>query len=218
MKNTHIAGENVISRKRAILLLLAIPPLVAVGSTPALAASRFKDVSENQLFYEEMVWAVDNGILKETSDKRFRPLDNVTRAEMAEVMYNLAGAPAFSPPAQSPFTDVPASSGAYAAISWLAANGISTGWDDGTFRPSQPVTRDAMAAFIYRFCGQPFYVAPARSPFTDVAPSTQFYKEMAWLSHTGISTGWSDGTYRPLTTTKRDAMAVLAKRIVAELS
>ena len=54
-------------------------------------------------------------------------------------------------PAGSPFGDVATDNQFYREISWLAESGISTGWDDGTFRPVQPVARDAMAAFMLRF-------------------------------------------------------------------
>ena len=57
----------------------------------------------------------------------------------------------FTAPAGSPFVDVATDNQFYREISWLAESGISTGWDDGTFRPVQPVARDAMAAFMLRF-------------------------------------------------------------------
>jgi len=73
-----------------------------------------------------------------------------------------------------------------------------------------------MAAFLYRLAGSPAYKAPAISPFRDVSTSQPFYKEMAWLSDNGISTGWveSNGsrTYRPLQTIRRDAMAAFLYR------
>lgn len=110
------------------------------------------------------------------------------------------------------FRDVPASAKFSNEITWLATQGISTGWPDGTFRPIQPVNRDAMAAFLYRLAGSPPYTPPAASPFKDVRPATQFYKEICWLASTGISTGWSDGTFRPLNTIDRDAMAAFLFR------
>jgi hypothetical protein len=69
-------------------------------------------------------------------------------------MYRLAGKPDFTPPVTSPFTDVPAGTQFYKEITWLAAQEISTGWAEGngrTYRPLQPVNRDAMAAFMYRY-------------------------------------------------------------------
>ncbi|MBE0011316.1 S-layer homology domain-containing protein, partial [Arthrobacter sp. AET 35A] len=58
---------------------------------------------------------------------------------------------AYTPPAKSPFRDVSTSQQFYKEMAWLADRGISTGWPDSTYRPLQPIKRDAMAAFIYRF-------------------------------------------------------------------
>ncbi|MEG9249173.1 peroxidase family protein [Arthrobacter sp. Soc17.1.1.1] len=131
-----------------------------------------------------------------------------------------AGAPAYTPPAVSPFADVTTSQQFYKEMAWLADRGISTGWieADGTrtYRALQPVNRDAMAAFLYRAAGSPAYTPPAVSPFADVTTSQQFYKEMAWLADRGISTGWieADGTrtYRALQPVNRDAMAAFLYR------
>lgn len=97
-------------------------------------------------------------------------------------------------------------------ILWLATQGISTGWPDGTFRPVQPVNRDAIAAFLYRLAGSPDFTPPATSPFRDVEPTDQFYTEICWLASTGVSTGWPDGTFRPLWSIDRDAMAAFLHR------
>jgi hypothetical protein len=138
---------------------------------------------------------------------------------MAAFMYRLAGSPAFTPPGVSPFMDVTPQTQFYKEITWLASKGISTGWDEGngvrSYRPLQPVNRDAMAAFMYRLAGSPAYTAPGSSPFTDV-PQTQFYKEINWLASANISTGWveSNGsrTFRPLQPVNRDAMAAFMYR------
>ncbi len=140
-------------------------------------------------------------------------------AAVAVLMAMLAApapAQAYDPPAVSPFSDVPTSHPHYTEIAWMWEQGISTGWPDGTYRPSQQVDRDAMAAFFYRYQGEPAYTAPAVSPFTDIWPSIQFYKEMSWMKATGISTGWPDGTYRPWDTTLRDAMSAFIYRVAGE--
>jgi hypothetical protein len=110
------------------------------------------------------------------------------------------------------FSDVPADSIFHREISWLAAQGITTGYDDGTFRPIQPVNRDAMAAFLYRLAGEPPFTAPAESPFSDVATDNPFYDEITWLAAQGITTGYDDGTFRPVQPVNRDAMAAFLYR------
>ena len=99
-------------------------------------------------------------------------------------------------------------------ITWLADTGISTGWDDGTFRPWEPINRDAMAAFLYRFAGSPRHV-PFGQRFVDVPPSMPFHTEIDWLATTGITTGWptaNGNEFRPTTPINRDAMAAFLYR------
>nr|WP_210063468.1 S-layer homology domain-containing protein [Pseudarthrobacter sp. PvP004] len=118
------------------------------------------------------------------------------------------------------FSDVPAESQFATEISWLAASGISTGWDAGSgvrqYRPLESIARDAMAAFLYRHAGSPAFTAPSASPFTDVPVGAAFYKEITWLASKGISTGWDVGggkrEYRPLSPIARDAMAAFLYR------
>lgn len=97
-------------------------------------------------------------------------------------------------------------------IEWLAEQGITRGYSDGGFHPHESVSREAMAAFLYRMSGQPAYVAPKSSPFNDVAPGSAFYKEICWLASTGITTGYGDGSFRPHAPINRDAMAAFLKR------
>ncbi len=105
-------------------------------------------------------------------------------------------------------------------ITWLASKGISTGWTEAngtkTYRPLEPVARDAMAAFMYRLAGSPAYSPPAKSPFADIATNNPFYKQITWLAASGTSTGWAEAngtkTYRPLEPVARDAMAALMSR------
>lgn len=118
------------------------------------------------------------------------------------------------------FADVPESSLFYKEISWLASEGISTGWDVGggvrQYRPLTSIARDAMAAFLYRKAGSPTYTPPGTSPFTDMSPGAAFYKEITWLASKGISTGWDVGggkrEYRPWKPIARDAMAAFLFR------
>ncbi|WP_179019517.1 S-layer homology domain-containing protein [Paenarthrobacter nitroguajacolicus] len=127
-------------------------------------------------------------------------------------------------PAPVVFADLPVGAQFFDEISWLASQGISTGWTEAdgskSFRPVQAVNRDAMAAFMYRLAGSPEFSAPAVSPFADITPSTQFYKEITWLASQGISTGWieADGskTFRPVQPVNRDAMAAFMYRFAGK--
>lgn len=126
----------------------------------------------------------------------------------------------FSVPADCPggFLDVPLNYQFFDEISWMAVQGITTGYEvaDGVeYRPFGNVTRDAMAAFLYRYAGSPAFTAPAVSPFVDVPKTSPFYKEIAWLVSKGISTGWNVARgkeFRPFAPITRDAMAAFLYR------
>ncbi|WP_144795415.1 S-layer homology domain-containing protein, partial [Kocuria palustris] len=87
------------------------------------------------------------------------------------------------------------------------------GWSDGTFRPNENIHRDAMAAVAYRMAGSPAYTPPRVSPYRDVAPGSQFYKEITWARSQGLLTGWADGTFRPTADIDRNATAALLYRM-----
>lgn len=172
----------------------------------------FTDVPGNSPFYSEIMWLAQSGITQGWDDGTFRPHDNISRGAMAAFLYRMAGEPEYNAPAQSKFSDVSTTHPFYKEISWMAEQGITTGWADGTFRPEAPVERAAMAAFFYRAAGSPHYVAPRSAEFSDVQPGGAFYKEISWMHSKGISTGWDDGTYRPADPIKRDAMAAFIYR------
>lgn len=133
----------------AFMYRLAGKPQLPAGASP------FKDVRKGDAFAGEMLWLARKGVSTGWPDGTYRPMNPVNRDAMAAFMYRLAGSPKFTPPKKSPFQDVSTSNQFYKEISWLAAEGISTGWDWGygvkKFEPGQPVKRDAMAAFMYRF-------------------------------------------------------------------
>jgi serine protease len=190
----------------------------------APAVSPFRDVLTTQQFYKEIAWLaaerISTGWTEADGTRTYRPFQPISRDAMAAFMYRMAGSPHYVPPAVSPFKDVLTTQQFYKEMAWLAAEGISTGWveADGTrtYRPFQPISRDAMAAFMYRMADSPAFAEPAVSPFRDVLNGQQFYKEMAWLADSGISTGWVEPggirSYRPLQPINRDAMAAFMYR------
>ena len=101
-----------------------------------------------------------------------------------------------STPQTQRFTDVPDNLMFSTEINWLKDAGISNGWADGTYRPHQATQRAAAIAFLYRLHGSPDVQLPTQSPFKDVTPDNPFYKEIIWAHNVGITTGWSDGTFR----------------------
>ncbi|MHA7141277.1 S-layer homology domain-containing protein [Arthrobacter sp. Sr33] len=196
--------------------------LVVVAGTliappPATSASAFSDVPLGTPFHSEITWLATQDISTGYPDGTFKPGQPVNRDAMAAFLYRLAGKPAFASPSQSRFADVPMGSQFFREIHWLASSGITTGWSDGTFRPLQPVKRDAMAAFLYRFAVSPQFAPPRAAAFGDVPVGVEFYKEISWLATTGISTGYPGDVFKPLQAVNRDAMAAFMYRTAPQL-
>ncbi|WP_240333913.1 S8 family serine peptidase [Rothia sp. ZJ932] len=181
--------------------------------TPTGGVTRvgFTDITGSS-FAQEIRWLSQAGISTGWSDGTYRPYQTVSRADIAAFLYRLAGSPTYTAPTTPNFKDLPTTHPFYHEISWLAENGISTGWSDGTYRPDQAINRDAMAAFFYRMAGEPAHTAATRSPFTDITANDMFYHEVSWFAATGITTGWLDGTFRPRATVTREAMAAFMYR------
>lgn len=209
MKKRVVRGLSALAAALLAGGLFMAPPAQAAGFTDT-AASGFRG---------EIHWMYQTGLSNGWGDGTYRPFQSISREAMAAFMYRLAGSPAFTPPAVSPFADVPVTHQFYREITWLRHTGLAFGWGDGTFRPGEPISREAMAAFLHRYSGQycrigaaAAFVAPAPSPFADVAVGTQFYTPIAWMRASGISSGWSDGTYRPSEPITREAMAAFIRR------
>lgn len=185
---------------------------VSEQSTETPSAPRFTDVKEGDMFYTEIAWLAQRRITTGYPDGSFRPAENTSRAAMAAYFYRLAGSPQFTAPSTPTFKDVAPGDQFYKEIEWFAAQRLTTGYADGTFRPQDAVNRDAMAAFFYRYAGSPAFTAPDKPTFKDVAPNSMFYREIEWLAAQKVTTGWPDQTYRPLEPIHRDAMAAFLYR------
>jgi len=100
------------------------------------------------------------------------------------------------------------------AISWLVREGIANGFPDGTFKPTQAVSRQSMAAFLYRAKGSPLGLDPQCSapPFPDVAVSSPFCGEIDWMVDEGIAAGFGDGGFHPTAAVSRQATAAFLYR------
>ena len=178
----------------------------------APTAKRFTDVPKSHKFYADITWLASEGITKGNPDGSFAPKSAVSRQAMAAFMYRAAGSPKFTAPARAQFKDVPKSHRYYKEISWLASEGITKGNPDGTFAPNKPVSRQAMAAFLYRFAGKPKTAVPTKAVFTDVKKNAKYAKEIAWLSKSGITKGHPDGSFAPNSAVSRQAMAAFLHR------
>jgi hypothetical protein len=112
------------------------------------------------------------------------------------------------------FTDVAANSTFFDEIEWMAAAGISTGFQPGpTYKPANSVTRAAMSAFMFRLAGSPPFADPPTATFSDVATNSTFFTEIEWMNDEGITTGFPGGLYKPNQDVSRQAMSAFMYRL-----
>ena len=131
------------------------PPPVTPGTpvTPARPAAPvglpFADVSGSDWFYNDVRYVYEKGIMDGTGADRFSPNAPLTRAMIVTILYRMAGSPAMS--GASDFKDVDSNKWFAKAVAWAAANGIVNGYGDSLFGPNDPVTREQLAAILYRY-------------------------------------------------------------------
>ena len=177
---------------------------------------RFFDILDHHKFLIPIYWMAQEGLTTGVPGesisghpvRRYEPAASLTREAMAAFMYRKAGKPAFDMPA-SGFTDVNKGDPFHREIMWMKSEGLSTGFADGTYRPKSKLTREAMAAFMYRQKGSPSFTS--NGGFSDTA-SNPFKREIEWMKQTGITTGMADGTFKPKGTVTREAMAAFMYR------
>lgn len=196
------------------------------AATPGIPADvAFGDVSTANPFYADIVWLKDTNITTGYPDGTYRPTGSVTREAMAAFLYRFVHGTDTPLPVctgdSRRFSDVATSHPFCGAIESLASDGVLGGWSDGTYRPGEPVTRQAMAAFLYRVATGTSAVPACEGPdraFVDVPAGDPFCGAIEWLATTGVTTGWPDHTFRPALSITREAMAAFLHRLDAYLA
>ncbi|QIK63893.1 hypothetical protein G7068_12320 [Leucobacter viscericola] len=185
----------------------------------------FADTPLSHKFYTEIDWMecmnYSTGWRQAIGKSLYRPSDNLQRAAMAAFIYRLEAPKDYKAPKESPFADVHPGDSFYKEITWMYKEGLSTGYREAhgkpTFRPGGTLTREAMAAFIYRLESPAGYQAPKVSPLTDMKPGMNFYKEISWMYSEKLTTGNktpSGREYRPKEDLSREAMSAFLYRLV----
>ena len=193
-----------------------------VATGPASAPSppatpQFADLAPGAPFLDDINWLAAAGITNGYPDGGFHPTAPVTRQSMAAFLYRFSGRPDGPAPVCSTaaFTDVPVGAPFCGEIHWLATAGFAGGYPDGGFHPTAPVSRQAMAAFLYRVAGAPDGADPPclAAPFPDIPTDHPFCGEIAWLVDHDIAAGYPDGGFHPTAAVSRQATAAFLHRL-----
>ena len=145
-------------RHSLVAALLSLAMLSTVS--PVASVAGFGDVEDGRYFTAPVQWMVGDGITNGTSPSCFSPSVSVSRGQAAAFLWRMEGRQAAEP---HPFSDVD-KGWQQDPVSWLFAEGITTGTSATAFSPGDPVTRGQMATFLYRYQGSPPVTVDASSP------------------------------------------------------
>ncbi|MBW3090476.1 S-layer homology domain-containing protein [Bifidobacterium miconisargentati] len=189
--------------------------------SPSPSESPFSDVVKGKTpHYDDILWLADQKITSGYADGTFGGGRPVVRQDMAAFLYRLAGSPNFTPDwSKNPFSDVNANTSHAKEVMWLYSTGIAKGFADGTFGGTKQVLRQDMAAFLHRLAIYLKASEPTGSgrTFTDVTSNTSHSQDIAWLSKTGVTNGYSDGSFGGLRPVVRQDMAAFLHRLKANV-
>ncbi|MBG6083585.1 S-layer homology domain-containing protein [Zhihengliuella flava] len=169
-------------------------------------------------FAQHILWLWQEGVTSGYTDGTFRPTRYVSRLEMATFLYRYHGPTGYSGPKVDPYTDIPKTHSYAEEIGWAKLKEITSGYTDGRFGPQDTITRGQMASFLYSYTQNVCrinrgYTPPNTSRFEDMNVGGAFYEAVSWAAARGITSGYSDGTFRPSKPTTRGEMAAFLKNL-----
>ena len=222
----HLSGDTVmnqVSTEQAFYALVAYVrflegrnSLYDMSDAEKRIILPFRDVKKGDWFYPAVLYAYRNQLFNGTSADTFSPDKAMNRAMLVTVLYRLDGGKAEG---NAPFSDVPSGEWYSEAVAWAAGNGIVNGFDDGTFKPLAPVTRQQIAVILYRYAeklaGEPLII-----PEMDVAAAFPDWGDVAgwavdgmtWACACGYINGKS-GKLVPAGNATRAEVAMILSRV-----
>ena len=178
------------------------------GAQPG-GVSGFGDVPQTSWFADAVKYVSENKLMNGTSTTAFSPNENMSRAMLATVLYRMSGETA---EADSSFGDVSSSAYYAAAVNWASSKGIVNGMGADAFSPNASITREQLAAMLYRYAGEPS-VSADLSAYTDaVSISPYAEKAVEWCVAKGILSGKSATRLAPQDTATRAECAAMLQR------
>lgn len=170
----------------------------------------FADVAKGSWYYEGVRYAYENGLMSGTGEGTFSPDLPTSRGMLVTILYRLAGSPAAG---SASFTDVAKGQWYADGVAWASANGVVSGYPDGSFRPNDTITREQMAAILYQYARIQGKLDDSRadlSIFSDLDSLSAYAKEpMSWAVAQGLFSGVSADTLAPGGSTTRAQAAVI---------
>lgn len=176
----------------------------------------FDDVKANDWFSEDVRYAWENGLMNGTAASSFEPNSNITRGMIVTILHRLAGEPKVT--AENPFKDVAAGAYYTDAIIWAAEQGVVTGYDAATFGPNDSITREQMAAILWRYAkaeGADVSVGEDTNilSYDDALKVSEYaMAAMQWACGAGVINGVTESTLEPQGKATRAQTAAILHR------
>ena len=182
--------------------------------------ANFTDVAADAWYADAVQYVYENGLMSGTSETTFSPDLTTTRGMIVTILYRMENEPAVT--GTTAFTDVAADQYYANAVAWAAQNGIVSGIDATTFAPNNAITREQMAAILYRYAQFKGYDVSAKadlSVYTDAAQvSTYATDAMAWANGAELITGTSATTLSPAGNATRAQVATILMRFCENIA
>ena len=174
----------------------------------------FTDVANTAWYYDAVAYCYENGMMAGTSSTTFDPNSTTTRGMIVTILHRLEGTPDVT--TSSGFADVAAGLWYTDAVDWAAANGIVGGYGDGNFGPNDTITREQMAAILYRYAQYKGYDMTASadlSGYADVSEISSYaVPALQWANAEGLIEGTSATTLSPKGSATRAQVATILMR------
>ena len=184
---------------------------VSGGNAQQPGPGGFTDVSRDDWFANGVDYVSQKGLMSGTGTGTFAPNTALTRGMLVTILYQMAGAPEVT--GTCPFRDLAAGSYYEKAAIWAAENGLVSGYENGCFGPNDPVTREQLAAILYRYAqyrGLDVSQTGSIGGFADNSSVSGYARTaMAWANGAGLISGMGDNTLAPRGTATRGQAAVI---------
>ena len=188
-------------------LLVRLAPDYQLDLTAAEEVMPFSDLPKGEWFTQPVLKMLELGVVNGMPDGSFQPTGTVTRAQVANMLFKLAGQPA--PQGDAVFADVKADSWYADAVRWTYEQGIVT---SKSLNPNAGCQRSDVALYLWRLAGSP---AAGGATFSDVSSSAPYAQAVAWAVQEGITNGTSATTFSPSATCTRGQIVTFLYRDMA---
>ena len=204
-------GTNV---KIEVSFRKAVPIWESCTGGAECPAHLFTDVNTSAWYHEAVDYVLVNGLMSGYGNGVFGPNDNLSRAQLCQILYNKEGRPAVT--GSSAFADIADGAWYADAVTWAAKSGIVGGYGNGLFGPEDNITREQLAAILYRYAQTKGYDTASGadlSAYGDASDvSSWAIPAMQWACGTGVIMGVTESTLLPQGSATRVQVATMLMR------